>query len=63
MDLIKKKNREKRDNFMEIHRCKKCNYLYDDEEQKIPFREIEDEWRCPKCRSSKKFFVLKEIPK
>ena len=48
---------------MKIYRCKRCNYVYDDEEQNIPFGEIGDEWRCPKCHSSKKFFVAKEIPK
>ncbi|MHA2270093.1 MAG: rubredoxin [Promethearchaeota archaeon] len=48
---------------MKIHRCKRCNYLYDDEKQKIPFKEIGDEWRCPKCRSSKKLFITKEISK
>ncbi|MFX1375661.1 MAG: rubredoxin [Promethearchaeota archaeon] len=46
---------------MKIHRCKRCNYLYVDEEQKIPFEKIGDEWKCPKCRSSKKFFIEKEI--
>ena len=48
---------------MKIYRCKRCNYLYDDKEQKIPFKDVGDEWRCPKCRSSKRFFVEKEIPK
>ncbi|MFX1323446.1 MAG: rubredoxin [Promethearchaeota archaeon] len=48
---------------MKIHRCIRCNYLYIDEEQQIPFENITDNWKCPKCRSSKKFFVRKEIPK
>lgn len=62
---LKKKNEKKKDHrdfIMKIHRCKRCNYLYIDEEQKIPFEKISDEWRCPKCRSSKKIFVEKEIP-
>jgi rubredoxin len=46
-----------------IHRCKRCNYLYVDEEQKIPFESLGDDYKCPKCRSSPKFFVKKEIPK
>ena len=49
-------------NIMKIHRCKRCNYLYVDEEQNIPFKKIGNEWKCPKCRSSKKFFIEKEIP-
>ena len=61
-DLKKNNERKKGDTFMKMYRCKRCNYIYDDEEQKIPFKEIGDEWRCPKCRSSKNFFVLKEIP-
>jgi len=48
---------------MKVYRCKRCNYIYDDEEQKIAFKDIGDEWKCPKCRSSKRIFVEKEIPK
>ena len=46
---------------MKIHRCKRCNYLYIDGEEKIPFENVGNQWKCPKCRSSKKFFVEKEI--
>jgi rubredoxin len=62
-DLRRKNNRKNGIFIMKIHRCKRCNYLYDDEQQKIPFKEIGDEWRCPKCRSSKKLFITKEISK
>lgn len=48
--------------IMKIHRCKRCNYLYIDDEQELPFEKIGEDWKCPKCRSSKKFFVKKEIP-
>jgi rubredoxin len=48
---------------MDIHRCKRCNYLYIDEEQEIPFEKLGEEYKCPKCRSSPKVFVKKEIPK
>lgn len=45
-----------------IYRCKRCNYIYINEENNIPFEELdEDEFRCPKCRTSKKFFVKKEV--
>jgi len=46
---------------MKIYRCKRCNYLYIDGEQKTPFENVGNQWKCPKCRSSKKFFVEKEI--
>ena len=58
--MNKPKNRG--DYNMKIHRCKRCNYLYVDEEQEIPFKEVGNEWRCPKCQTSKNFFVEKEIP-
>jgi len=45
---------------MPIYRCKRCNYIYDDEEQKVPFEEINDDYRCPKCHSSQNFFIKKE---
>ncbi|MFX1572100.1 MAG: rubredoxin [Promethearchaeota archaeon] len=48
---------------MIIHRCKKCNYLYIDEEQEVKFEKLQNSWRCPKCRSSKRSFVKKEIHK
>ena len=63
---LKKKNWKKiyhRDFTLKIHRCKRCNYIYVDEEHKIPFENVGAEWRCPKCRSSKRVFVEKEIPK
>jgi len=51
------------DEFMSIFRCKRCNYLYIDEEQEKPFSEVGNEWKCPKCRSSKFFFTKKEMNK
>jgi len=29
---------------MTIHRCKRCNYVYIDEEQEIPFEKVDDEY-------------------
>ncbi|MFX1312924.1 MAG: rubredoxin [Promethearchaeota archaeon] len=46
---------------MIIHRCKRCNYLYIDEEQEIQFEKLQESWTCPKCRASKKFFVKKDV--
>ncbi|NHJ19901.1 MAG: rubredoxin [Candidatus Lokiarchaeota archaeon] len=48
---------------MSIHRCKRCNYLYIDEEHEVPFEQLGDDYKCPKCRSSLHFFVKKDTPK
>ena len=44
---------------MAIYRCKRCNYLYIDEENDIPFDHLKSEYKCPKCRASRHFFVKK----
>jgi rubredoxin len=46
---------------MSIYRCKRCNFLYIDEEQVKPFENVEEDYNCPKCRASKNFFVKKEL--
>ena len=44
---------------MAIYRCKRCNYLYIDEEHKVPFEAVDEDYKCPRCRASKRFFVKK----
>ena len=44
---------------MSIYRCKRCNYIYADEEQEVAFKDISEDYRCPKCRSSKRVFIKK----
>ncbi|MFX1356426.1 MAG: rubredoxin [Promethearchaeota archaeon] len=44
---------------MKIHRCKRCNFIYIDNEQKIPFEKLEEDYKCPRCHASKKFFLKK----
>ena len=46
---------------MPTYRCKRCNYIYVDEEQGAAFEEISDDYRCPKCRYSKNIFIKKVI--
>ena len=46
---------------MAIYRCKRCNYLYIDDENEIPFDRLMDEYKCPKCKASRQFFVKKSI--
>ena len=45
---------------MPIYRCKRCNYLYKDEEKEISFEELDDDYKCLKCRSPKTMFVKKD---
>jgi len=42
---------------MATYRCKRCNYLYIDEEQKVSFEAVGEDYKCPRCRASKRFFV------
>ncbi|TFF98569.1 MAG: rubredoxin [Promethearchaeota archaeon] len=44
---------------MALYRCKICNYIYDDKENEIIFDDLDEEYRCPKCRASKNHFVKK----
>ena len=43
---------------MPNYRCKRCNYLYIDDEQNQCFEDVDEkEWRCPRCKCSKNMFV------
>lgn len=48
---------------MVLYRCKICNYIYEEKEGKEKFDELEQDFKCPKCRASKNHFVKKELPK
>lgn len=41
--------------------CSICGYVYDEEQQKIPFSELPDDWRCPLCGAAKSDFVA-QVP-
>lgn len=42
---------------MTVHRCGRCNYLYIDDKQQVCFDDLdENEFKCPRCRCSKKMF-------
>jgi len=41
---------------MPTYRCKRCQFLYIDERREIPFEELDDKFKCPRCRCSKKMF-------
>jgi len=37
--------------------CSICGYVYDDSQQKIPFVDLPDDWKCPLCGAAKSDFV------
>lgn len=36
--------------------CKVCGYVYDDEQQAVPFADLPDSWVCPLCGAAKSDF-------
>jgi len=37
--------------------CSICGYVYDDEQQKVPFSKLPEDWKCPLCGAAKSDFV------
>ena len=40
--------------------CPICGYVYDEENEKVPFSELPDSWVCPLCGAVKSTFTAKE---
>lgn len=40
--------------------CSICNYIYDEEKEKIKFSDLPDSWKCPLCGAIKQEFVRNE---
>jgi ferredoxin-NADP reductase/rubredoxin len=38
--------------------CKSCEYIYDEEKEKVTFTTLANEWKCPVCSASKEEFQL-----
>ena len=36
--------------------CQICGYVYDDDKEKVPFKDLPDDWKCPMCGASKSDF-------
>ncbi|MFC1825146.1 glutamate synthase-related protein [Thermodesulfobacteriota bacterium] len=36
--------------------CEVCNFIYDEAKEGIPWEDLPDDWECPVCGSSKKYF-------
>lgn len=40
--------------------CLLCGYVYDDDEHDVPFDQLPDDWKCPRCKAPKSSFVPEE---
>ena len=38
------------------YRCTICDYIYDEESEGTPFKDLPDDWVCPVCSASKEDF-------
>ena len=36
--------------------CQICGYVYDEDQEGIPFTELPGDWKCPTCKASKSEF-------
>ena len=36
--------------------CKVCGYTYDDSKEKVPFKDLPENWTCPLCGAPKSMF-------
>ncbi|NLL95309.1 MAG: rubredoxin [Thermoplasmatales archaeon] len=37
--------------------CDVCGYVYDEEEEGVPFDRLPDDWTCPDCGAGKEDFT------
>ena len=42
---------------MAKYRCTICGYIYDEEKEGILFKDLPDDWKCPRCGVGKENFV------
>jgi rubrerythrin len=45
---------------MAKYTCSICNYVYDEEKEKVKFSDLPDSWKCPLCGAVKQEFVKNE---
>jgi rubredoxin len=38
-------------------RCTVCDFVYDEQEQDLPFAQLPDDYECPVCGAAKDVFV------
>lgn len=51
---VVKKEGERQDFGM--WRCSACRWLYKEQEQRVPFENLPDDWKCPVCKVGKESF-------
>jgi len=44
------------DNKVNIYHCSVCDWPYEESKGGIPFEELPDDWRCPRCGAPKEAF-------
>lgn len=50
-------NSEAQDNKFEKYKCIVCGYIYDEAVEKVKFKDLPDDWKCPRCGVGKENFV------
>ena len=48
---------EKTTDGFEKYKCIVCGYIYDDKVEKIKFKDLPNDWKCPRCGVGKENFV------
>jgi len=38
------------------YKCSVCGYIYDEENEDVPFADLPDDWTCPTCGAPKESF-------
>ena len=51
---VVEKNGDREDGV--VWRCAMCKWLYKDNEQEVPFEQLPEDWKCPRCGVLKREF-------
>lgn len=43
---------------MARYRCSICGEIYDEEKEGVPFKDLPDDWKCPRCKAPKSSFEV-----
>ncbi len=47
---------------MAQYQCDVCQFIYDEDKEGTPWKDLPDDWVCPVCGTAKKYFTLFEGP-
>lgn len=42
--------------FNMVWTCSVCGYQYDEKVEKVPFEQLDNDWKCPICNAPKEAF-------